>query len=82
MTLEMVRGALLWCLVINTVLLLSWWLMFTMAHDWIYRMHGRWFKLSMETFDAIHYAGMILFKLGIFAFNLVPYVALLITGWK
>jgi hypothetical protein len=30
--------------------------------------------------DAIHYAGMAIYKIGIILFNLVPYVALLIVA--
>ena len=48
-----------------------------LAHDWRYRWHGRWFQLSMDHFDALHYGGMALFKIGILLFNLVPYIALL-----
>ena len=55
-------------------------LMFSVAHDWVYGFHGRLFKISGETFDSIHYAGMAIFKLGIFVFNLVPYLALLIVA--
>jgi hypothetical protein len=36
----------------------------------------RWFRLSAEQFDAINYGGVLLFKLGIFLFNLVPCIAL------
>jgi hypothetical protein len=39
-------------------------------------MHGRWFKLSVGTFDAIHYAGLAVYKIGIVLFNLAPLVAL------
>jgi hypothetical protein len=46
----------------------------------MYRLHGRWFRLSAEQFDALHYAGMAIYKLGIFLFCLVPYLALLIVG--
>jgi hypothetical protein len=53
---------------------------FTLAHDWIYQFHGKWFKLSVANFDAIHIAGMTFFKICIFLFNIVPYVALLIVG--
>jgi len=35
-----------------------------------HRFHGRWFHLSVEQFEAIHYAGMTVFKLGIILFNL------------
>lgn len=79
MTLETIRAALAWCSLINIVLLLWWVLFFTLAHDWMYRMHRRWFNLSVDTFDAVHYAGMALFKVGIFLFNLVPYLSLRIV---
>ena len=80
MTLETIRGALAWCTVINWILLLWWLLFFIFAHDLMHRIHGKWFKLSVERFDAIHYAGMALFKAGIILFNLVPYLALRIVG--
>ena len=73
------REFLFWCIVINLGLLLWWFLFVALAHDWTYRMHSRWFKLSPQTFDAIHYAGMALFKIGIVFFNLVPYIALRLT---
>jgi len=80
MTLEIIRSALAWCAVLNLVLLLVWFLLFVLARDWIYRLHGRWFKLSPEQFDAVHYAGMALFKIGIWLFNLIPYFSLRIVG--
>ena len=80
MTIEIVRDALLWCFIINMGLLLWWFVLFTFAHDWVYRFHGKWFKLSVDTFDAIHYCGIALFKTCIFFFNVVPYFALLIAG--
>jgi hypothetical protein len=80
MNIAMTRDVLLWCTVINYGLLLWWFVFFTCAHDWIRRLHGRWFRLPAEQFDAIHYAGMAIDKIGIFLFNLVPYVALHIAG--
>lgn len=65
-----------WMTVINVGLLLVWALAFVWMHDWIYRIHGRWFKLSPERFDAIHYGGMALFKMSMVMLNLVPYLAL------
>ena len=80
MTINLVRDALLWCSVINIGLLLWWFLVLTLAHDWVYRFHGKWFKLSVEQFDAIHYAGIAFFKICVFVFNIVPYIALRIVG--
>ena len=80
MTIEIIRNALGWCTLINWGLLLWWFLFLTLAHDWTYRFHSKWFKLSVDQFDAIHYAGMALYKAGIILFNLVPYLALRIVG--
>jgi hypothetical protein len=49
------------------------------VHDRIFRFHGRWFKLPLEKFDAIHYIGMGRFKIGIFLLNVAPYLALRIV---
>ncbi len=79
MTVEVIRDALAWCSVINLGILLFGWLWFMLGHDFIYRFHGKWFKLSTEKFDATHYALMGFFKIGIILFNIVPYLALRIV---
>ena len=79
MNLNMARDILFWCAAFNYALLLVWFLAFTFAHEWMFRLHGRWFRISVEQFDAIHYAAMAIFKIGIMLFNLAPYVALLIV---
>lgn len=76
MTLEMIRDALKWCLIINAGLMLYWFAFYVFGRDLIYRMHTKWFTLSPEQFDAIQYGGMGIFKLFIIIFNLVPYIAL------
>ncbi len=80
MTIDLIRDAFLWCFIINIGILLWWFLFFKLAHDWMYKIHGKWFKLSVDKFDAIHYAGMAFFKICIFLFNIVPYFALRIVG--
>lgn len=80
MTIEITRDFLGWCSVINMGLLLWWFMFFTLVHDLVYRIHSKWFKLSVERFDAIHYAGMAFFKISIILFNIVPYLALRIVG--
>jgi hypothetical protein len=80
MTLETIRSALGWCTIINWIVLFLWWLFLTVAHDWMHRTHGRWFSISRERFDEIHYTAMALYKMGIVLFNLAPYLALRIVG--
>jgi len=76
---EMIRDMLLWCLLMNMGMLLVWFAFLSLAHDWVYRVHSKWFKISVEQFDAIHYAGIAILKTVIFVFNVVPYLALLIV---
>jgi len=58
--------------------LLLWWVtFFIFGRSFIYRIHNRWFKISEERFDAIHYSGMALYKICIFVFNIVPYIVLM-----
>ena len=71
-----IRAILLWSVGINYSILFAWFAAFCVAHGTIYRLHSRWFKLSVETFDAIHYAGMSIYKVGILLLNLVPLLAL------
>ena len=79
MTAVQITAMLGWCTLINLALLMWWFLFVVVAHDWTFRMHGKLFKISQEQFDAIHYAGMGIFKLIIIVFNLVPYLALRIV---
>jgi len=76
MHIEQIQQFLLWCTLINFGVLLWWAAFFIFAHDLVYRMHSRFFVLSRERFDAIHYAGMAFYKLSILLFNLVPWIAL------
>lgn len=76
MTAEAMRALLGWSALINYGILLLWFVFFALAHDWMYRLHGRWFNLRLETFDALHYGGMAVYKLGIFLLNLVPFLVL------
>jgi len=66
---------LIFCTVINYAILFVWFGVFVFAHDWLYRMHSRWFKIPVETFDSIHYAGIAIYKIGIMLLNLVPLIA-------
>ncbi len=76
MSIEIVREFLLWCTVLNYAVVLCWFLVFRLGREWMHRLHGRWFRLSAERFDAIHYGALAAYKVGILLFNLVPYLAL------
>lgn len=80
MSIESIRDFFLWCTVINYAFVFGWFLLFSLAHDWMHRLHNRWFRLPVETFDSVHYKAMAIYKIGILIFNLVPLIALLIIS--
>ncbi|NIW09548.1 MAG: hypothetical protein GWN33_02850 [Gammaproteobacteria bacterium] len=80
MQIEILRDLLAWCALINILLYLWWVLTFIYAHDWMFRFHSRWFNLTQERFDSIHYAGIAFYKILIIFFNLIPYVVLRILN--
>jgi hypothetical protein len=79
MTAELVRNILGWSALINYGVLLLWFLFFILAHDWMYRVHTRFFRLTAEQFDSAHYGSMAIFKLLVIVLNLVPYLAMRIV---
>lgn len=80
MNIKVARRSFLWCAVINYGLLIVWFVLFVLLHEWLLRYWGRSFRLSAEQFDFLNFAGMMLLKIFILVFNLVPFIALLIVG--
>ena len=79
MTIEMLKNVFLWCSIINLGLFFLSFLIFWLARDWIYRFHGKWYRLSEDKFDATIYESMAFYKILILFFNIVPYVVLCIV---
>ena len=79
MNIETIRNFLLWCAIINYGILLIWFLIFIKAHDPIYKLHTRWFRLSKERFDFLNYGSMAVYKIGILLLNVIPLIALRIV---
>lgn len=50
--------------------------LFVIARGFIRSLHGKWFEIPPERFDALHYLMMGVYKLAIILFCLMPYVAL------
>lgn len=70
------KSFLLYCTLINYAVLLIWFAAFSLAHAPLHRLHSRWFGISVERFDALHYGGMAVYKIGVLLLNLVPLIAL------
>ena len=80
MDIQTVQAFFMWCTILNGALLVLSFLICAWAGDWIYRMHGKWFPISRETFNIAFYSFLGLYKILLFVFNLIPYIALLIIG--
>jgi len=68
----------MWCTIINAGLLILMSLILAFAGERIYRLHAKWFPMPRETFNAVIYSFLGLYKIVVLVFNVVPYVALLI----
>ena len=80
MNIVIIRDTLLWCAIINFGLLAVWSLLFLSSHEWLHRLSSKWFRMSVEQFDAINFIGIVLYKTAILLFFLSPYIALRIAG--
>ncbi|MFH1061505.1 MAG: hypothetical protein V1747_01295 [Candidatus Omnitrophota bacterium] len=80
MNLYTLRQILGWSAVINIGLLLWWFGIIVFARTWVYKVHSKWFKIPEEQFYAIHYTGMMYYKLTVLALFIAPYIALRIIG--
>jgi len=78
--LEAVAGVCLWCFVLGMLFLLIWFFMSVAAGNWMYGIHSKWFALSKHEFAVAHYCGLMLTKICIFLFFLVPYIACKLSG--
>lgn len=76
MNIAQLTDFLLYCTLINYVILLIWFFAFTFAKSWMKKLHRQWFNLSDQNFDAIHYSAMAVYKIGILLLNLAPFIAL------
>jgi hypothetical protein len=80
MDLAIIRNTLFWCTLINFGTLALWSLLMLAPHTWMHRYASRICRVSSEQFEGINLAGIVLYKVLIILFNLVPYIALLIVG--
>ena len=76
MDIQTLTTFLMWCTILNFVLMSISFLMCVFAGDWVYRLHCKWFPLPRETFNVMLYSFISFYKFMFFFFNVIPYVAL------
>jgi len=68
------------CFVLGMALLLLWFFPCTLAGDWMYRIHAKWFDVTEHEVAVIHYSGLMFTKILVFLFLLLPYIACKTSG--
>ena len=69
------RKVLLYCTLINYALLLLWFFLLIEPHPWMYRFVPAT-VISPTDFDRLNFACMVLYKILVILFNLVPCIVL------
>jgi len=80
MSIASLQQAFLWGAILNYCLLILWWVIIRLPHEWIYNLSGKGFSVSREQFDSCNLLGIILYKIGIIMLFVTPYIALRIVG--
>jgi hypothetical protein len=80
MGIESIRAFFMWCTILNVALLVLSSLICVCAGDWAYRIHSKLFSISRETFNVAIYSFLGLYKIFVFVFSLIPFIALSIIG--
>ena len=70
----------MWCTLLNVALLIFSSLLWIFASDFIYKVHGKWFAMPRETFNAVFYTFIGIYKLLVYMFNIVPWIALILIS--
>jgi len=68
------------CTLLNYVVLIVWFAVFSLGYEWIYHLHSSWFPMSKENYDVANYLAMATYKILVLVFNLIPYIALRLTA--
>ena len=80
MDITTLKAFFLWCTIVNAALLLLSSLACIFFADFSYRMNNKFFSISRQEFNVILVSFIALYKIFVLAFNLVPYIALLIVA--
>jgi hypothetical protein len=77
MTVEQVRGMLLWSAIINYGFLILWAGLYLLARGLLHRV-AHWWRMTPEQFDAFQFGGILLYKMCIWMFFIIPCISLYI----
>jgi hypothetical protein len=74
--LDAIAGVLITCFVIGIVFLTIWVVLVMGLPDRAWQLHSKLFHLSREQVVLVHYAGLLITKVGIFGLFLFPFIGI------
>ena len=80
MTIYQIRDILMWCSVINVALMIVMFLILWLGRSWVYKMHSKMFPVTESQFNVIVYSFLGVYKLVIYMFNIIPWIAVCIVA--
>ena len=80
MTIESIESFLLGNFIVNALILLYWFIWIYFFNEFVYKMHNQFFRINKESFNKIHYMGLLLYKVLTFVLFGIPYVVLKMTS--
>lgn len=80
MSIEMLTAFFMWCTIINMGLMLFSFAMICLGREWAFAVHHKLFKITREQFDAGIFFFLGAWKIIVFVFFVIPWIALLIVG--
>ncbi len=81
MDVELLTRFFMWCTILNgSLLLISSLLGMVFSTDFVYGIHSKWFPMQKDTFNAVLYALIGIWKIIIFVFNVIPWAVLAIIS--
>ncbi len=76
MDIAMLERFFMLCTIFNVAVLSVMFILFVFAGDAMYQLHRHWFPMSQERFKEILYMFFGFYKIIVYVFNLVPWIAL------
>jgi len=80
MSIYEIRDVFMWCSLINMALLVFMFLIIWQGRSWVYKMQSKIFLISEAQFNVAMYSFLGAYKLLVFAFNIIPWIALCIVS--
>lgn len=79
MSIYQIREMLMWCSIINAGLLIFSFVIVTAARKLVCRTHCKLFNITEQQFSGAIYSFIGVYKLLVFIFNIVPFIAISIV---